>query len=172
MKALPHEARLMLTGWATPTDTGLWIAGLHVRTERPLTAPARLTVTTYPRTRADGTLYGLYARARQVRPAKGPNGTHVIVTGQILKLDRGLGIVKIKVCPAQASCEPFAITLHATREVLHLDPHAFHARVTGRVLPLGRGHLLAERAEIVHAPVPDHWHRWRPKRSATHGVSP
>lgn len=163
---LPHSAVLRVTGWATPADRGIRVNGLLIRTPWRPDGEQRVTVTAYPKTDADGFLRHLAAFSRNVRPARIPNGTQVRVVGQLLKLDRGAGLVRVKVCPAVSDQPPFVVTLHATAQILaDLDPVTFHVQVTGRLLsPVGI--LLADTCVPVHAPVPDRWHRWRPRRRA------
>ncbi|SMB85656.1 hypothetical protein [Deinococcus hopiensis] len=36
--------------------------------------------------------------------------------------------------------------------------------MTGRLLKVGKGILLAEHVAVVHAPVPEKWQEWKPKR--------
>ncbi|UQN10392.1 hypothetical protein [Deinococcus sp. QL22] len=165
MKPLPHSALVTVTGWATPGPIGIIVGGLSIRTRWELTGPQRVTVRAYPRTRPDGTLRELFALRRNVKPARVPNGSSVRVTGQLLKLDRGEGVIRVKVCPAVSDDKPFVIALQAAGAVLDLDPVTFHVRVTGRVLGVAGGVLLAEAVEAVYAPVPAKWHRWRPKRA-------
>ncbi|SMB85858.1 hypothetical protein [Deinococcus hopiensis] len=162
--ALPHLAVITLTGWVEPAEGGLRVNGILVRAHKKIDTPVRVTVRAYPKTDMYGVIRDLYAPANNIRPAREPNGTSLTVTGQLLKVDRGTGTIKVKVCPQQASCNPFAVTLHATTQVLALDPGTFHVTVTGRLVDVGRGWLLAETVTPVYAPVPQRWHRWRPKR--------
>lgn len=167
MPPLPHEARLRITGWATPTEGGLRIGGLFVRTSKRLDADQRVTLTAHPRTRADGTLTRLNARARAIRPARPhePNGLSFIVTGQLLRLSRGSDTLQVKVAPAQSDLTPFVISMQATTGILRdLDPATFQVQVTGRVIQAGPRLLLAEHAQAVHAPTPERWRRWRARR--------
>ncbi|BDP44875.1 hypothetical protein DAETH_48440 (plasmid) [Deinococcus aetherius] len=161
---LPHRAVVTVTGWATPVRKGVLVGGLAIRTGWRPEGETRVTVRAYPRTAPDGSLRDLFTYPRLFQPAQTPNGTSVSVTGQLLKLDRGEGVIRVKVCPSQASDLPFVVTLHATGRVLDLDPATFHVTVTGRVLRAASGLLLAESVTPVHAPVPARWHRWRPKR--------
>lgn len=168
MPPLPHEARLRITGWATPTEGGLLIGGLFVRTSRVLEAEQRVTLTAYPKTRADGTLKRLEARAKAIRPARPrePNGLSFVVTGQLLRASRGNGTLQVKVAPGQSDIEPFIVSMQATTGILRdLDPATFQVQVTGRVIQVGPRLLLAEQARPVHAPTPERWRRWRARRS-------
>jgi hypothetical protein len=162
---LPHSALVTVTGWATPAPKGILVAGLSIRTRWRPTGLQRVTVRAYPRTRPDGTLRDLFAPPRSIKPAHTPNGTGVRVTGQLLKLDRGEGLIRVKVCPAVSDATPFVVALQASGAVLELDPGIFHVTVTGRVLGVAGGVLLAEAVQSVYAPVPARWHRWRPKRA-------
>ncbi|MEF2279891.1 hypothetical protein V3W47_16480 [Deinococcus sp. YIM 134068] len=162
--ALPHRAVVTLTGWAVPARKGVTVNGLDVRTSWCPEGEARVTLRAYPRTAPAGSLRDLFTFPRLVRSAEQPNGSSVSVIGQLLKLDRGEGLIKVKVCPSQATDLPFVITLHATASVLDLDPATFHVQVEGRVLRAASGLLLVESVTPVHAPVPARWHRWRPKR--------
>lgn len=137
MPPLPHEARLRITGWATPTEGGLLIGGLLIRTGKRLDTEQRVTLTAYPRTRADGTLKRLEAHAKSVRPARPhePNGLSFIVTGQLLRVSRGSGTLQVKVAPGQSDIEPFIVSMQATTGILRdLDPATFQVQVTGRVI--------------------------------------
>jgi len=163
--SLPHAATLTLTGWATPYEKGIRVNGIRVRTNWKAEAPQRVTVVTYPRTNPDGTLARLDARRKAVHPARGkPNGSRLTVTGRLIKLDRGEGIIRVEVCPAVTETEPFVVTMQASSEVLGLDAGAFFVQVTGRLIGVGKGILLAERAAVVDAPVPERWQGWKPKR--------
>lgn len=161
-----HRAVVTLTGWPRPRPTGIEIAGVFVRTAwRPGETPERVTVRAFPHTTPTGELRDLFVFPRAVRPAgRTPNGAQVQVTGQLLKLDRGEQLIRVKVCPAVADTLPFVVTLHAGPAVLSLNPEVFHVDVTGHLLQLGRGLLLADTVVPVFAPVPARWHRWRPRR--------
>lgn len=158
----PHAAVVTLTGWPTVTDTGIRIQGVHVRTSwRPDQTPRRVTVRAFPETTPVGSVRRLYAPKGNVRAARGPNGTDVLIVGQLLKLDRAEGIIRVKVAPSQANTMPFSVTLQASREVLALDPGTFSVEVRGRVMSFGAGVLLADQVRPVFAPIPDRWHRVR-----------
>lgn len=155
---LPHSALLRLTGWATPTEHGVQVGRLQIKTSwRPDGPSQRVSVLAWPRTRANGRLTDVHAPPRMFRPARGPNAESFSVVGQIIRVDRSLGELRVKISPARGT-EPFLLSLHATSGLLEqLDPGAFSVRVTGRVLHLAGAALLAEHAEVVHAPVPPQW---------------
>lgn len=158
-QALPHSALVRLTGWATPTEHGVQVGRLQIKTSwRPDGPSQRVHVLAWPRTRANGRLTELHAPPRMFRPARGPNAESFTVTGQIIRVDRSLGELRIKVSPTRSRTAPFLLSLHATSGLLEqLDPDTFSVRVTGRVLHLAGPSLLAEHAEVVHAPVPPQW---------------
>ncbi|SMB81703.1 hypothetical protein SAMN00790413_04687 [Deinococcus hopiensis KR-140] len=47
---------------------------------------------------------------------------------------------------------------------MSLDASALYVQVTGRLLKLGKGILLAKRVAFVYAPVAEKWRGWKPKR--------
>ncbi|GGR62471.1 hypothetical protein GCM10008959_25580 [Deinococcus seoulensis] len=155
---IPHAAVITVTGWPTVLPDGIRIHGLHVRTAwRPGETPQRVTVRAFPDTSPHGGLRRLYAPPSNIRPARRPNGTDVLVTGQLLKLDTVEGLIRVKVAPAVANTHPFTVTLQASTEVLRLDPGTFSVTVRGRVLSVGPGVLLADQVRSVYAPVPERW---------------
>ena len=158
LSPIPHAAVITVTGWPTPLRDGIRIHGLHVRTAwRPGETPQRVTVRAFPDVSPSGGLRRLYAPPSNIRPARCPNGTDVLVTGQLLKLDTVEGVIRVKVAPAVANTHPFTVTLQASTEVLRLDPGTFSVTVRGRVLSVGPGVLLADQVRSVHAPVPERW---------------
>lgn len=168
MTGLPHAAVLQVTGWPEPDDEqrGIRVGGLLIRTRwrPPEGPPARVTVAGYPKTDAEGHLRHLMAFRSGVRPANTVNGTQLRVTGQLIRLDRHAGLIRLKVCPSLSAQTPFIVTMHATRQILDdLDPTTFHVQAQGRLLSPA-GLLLADAAAPVHAPVPERWWRWRPRR--------
>ncbi|WP_278911817.1 hypothetical protein [Deinococcus wulumuqiensis] len=168
---LPHSALLRLTGWATPTESGVQVGRLHVRTRwRPEGPSQRVSVIAWPRTRANGRLTEVHAPPRLFRAARGPNTESFSVTGQIIRVDRSLGELRVKVSPARGT-PPFMLSLHATSAVLDtLPPEAFAVQVTGRVLHLAGAALLAEQARVVQAPVPERWAGHRGTRGYGHHI--
>lgn len=162
----PHSALVRLTGWATPTGTGVQLGSLNVTTPwRPEGASQRVSLVAYPRTTSSGLITSLHARPRLVRPASGPNSETFEVTGQLIRVDRQRGALRIKISPERARLEPFMLNLSATTAVFdQLDPDAFAVMVTGRVLHLRGPSLLAECVEVVHAPVSPRWAGHRGKR--------
>ncbi|MBZ9715312.1 hypothetical protein [Deinococcus multiflagellatus] len=162
---MPHMALVTVTGWPRPTDTGIQVGHLQIHTRwRPGPEPGRVTVRAYPQTRPDGSLHRLYAFPSNIHRARMPNGTGLTVVGQLLRIDRNEGLIRVKVCPGMADTEPFVVTMQASSEVLAFDPGTFSVRVTGRVLNLRWGVLLADQVAPVYAPVPERWHRHRVAR--------
>ncbi|UQN10732.1 hypothetical protein [Deinococcus sp. QL22] len=164
---LPHAATLTLTGWPRKHERGLLVGGLLVRTTHPVTdVPThRVTVIAYPQTTPDGCLISLQTQANRVRKARGSNAVQLRVVGHLIRIDGTSGTVQIQVYPSMSSVPPFRITLQATGAVLAFDPSTFAVSITGRVLHAGgRVMLLAETIEAVHAPVPERWANWKPKR--------
>lgn len=159
-----QRTRLRLTGWAVPEARGCLIQGLHIHLKRPLEAPGRVTLSSQFKTGLDATVR--YALAREARPAQYANGSFFEVTGQLLRLDRSEGRIKLKVHPRSPHHEPYFMTLRAGDPVLAAaDPDAFAVRVRGQLLPVGDLRvLLAAEIVTVRAPVPPHWHRWRAGR--------
>ena len=165
MTGLPHAAVLTVTGWPSRQGAQLVVGGLPIETPSQPPADVRVTVRGWPRVNAGGVLRGVFAPRTNVRPASAPNGTHVLVVGHLLKLDRVEGLMRVEVCPARAETRPFVVTLHATSQILQaIDPSETGVQVTGRVLAGRVPLLLAETCEVVHAPVPARWQAWRGHR--------
>lgn len=165
---LEHLAALRLTGWAQPEPGGCRIAGLRVQLPTPFVEARRISLEVRPRTDPQGLVQAL--GASRVRPARAwePNGTQFRITGQVLKLDRGEGVIVLKLSPASKNRRPFRVTLRASRALLRAlpaDPDPVALTVRGELLTLGdHSALIATRADVVHAPVPKHWRGWRPPR--------
>lgn len=158
----PHAAVVTLTGWPSPIDTGIRIGRVYVHTDWRPEEEQRVTVRAFPGgTTPTGKLMSLHAKPGMIRPARTPNGTQVRVTGQLIRLDRQSGIVTIRVYPSLAGRPPFLLTLQATTDALRaVDPSTLHVTATGRILELGRPHLLAEHLQEVYAPIPARWAEW------------
>ena len=165
MTALAHAAVLTVTGWPRRMGQHLVVGGLSIATPAEPPADARVTVRAWPRVSATAGLKGLSAPRGSVRPASGPNGTHLLVIGHLLKLDPVDGLMRLEVCPRVSTTRPFVVTLHATTQILQaIDPAEVGVRVTGRVLTGRVPLLLAETAEAVQAAVPERWQGWRGRR--------
>ncbi|WP_295815153.1 hypothetical protein [uncultured Deinococcus sp.] len=165
MTALAHAAVLTVTGWPRRVGPHLVVGGLPIATPAEPPADARVTVRAWPRVSATAGLKGLSALRGNVRPASGPNGTHLLVIGHLLNLDPVDGLMRLEVCPRVSTTRPFVVTLHATTQILQaIDPAQVGVRVTGRVLSGRVPLLLAETAEAVYAPVPGRWHGWHGRR--------
>lgn len=161
-----HYSRLTLVGWATPAKGGCVIHGLTVRLFRALEAPARVVIHAQPYTAPDGGLNFLLARKATPATAGQPNSALLGVTGQLLKLDRSEGLIKLKVSPSSAKTLPYLVSLRASDAVLlTAQPDTPQVSVRGQLLTVrGVTVLLANAIHPVHAPVPAHWHRWRAGR--------
>lgn len=164
---IPHAALVTVTGWPQLERGGVRIGRHLIQLPWQPELKGRVTVRAYPTTTLDGKLLALSSHVKQIRAARRDvNGATVRVTGQLIRLDRREGVVRIRVYPALANRPPFLIALQATSEVTRaLDPGTLHVTVTGRVLEVGRGYLLAERIEAVNAPIPARWAEWKHERS-------
>lgn len=164
---LPHEARVILTGWASPATNGLSIGPFKIRTKSAVEGLQRLTITSYPRTYPDGALNSLSAKSWGIRNAgTQPNGSTFIVTGMLVRANRSSGVIQVKVCPKGKGSKPFIISAQATSEILcELSPDTFHVQMRGRVILAGNtGILLAEQVVPIYAPAPEQWRRHKTRR--------
>jgi hypothetical protein len=150
MVSLPHQAVLILTGWAV---SGYYprVQGFEVFELSEEWLGQRVTARTYPRVHMNGKIKTPLELA-SVRKALSPNGCSFELIGHLLRADKTTGELRIAIHPSRSKVLPFLMVVRATPAVLErVNPEWFAVRVRGGLID----HLMvADSVEQVYAPLP------------------
>ena len=129
LQPLPHQAVLILTGWAVSgyyplswPNYGTSRAGPRVQGFEVLEIPEkwigkRVTARLYPRVHMNGKIKTPLELA-SVRKAVSPNGCSFELIGHLLHVDKTTGELRIAIYPSRSKVLPFLMVVRATSVVL------------------------------------------------------